>query len=86
MQNVERFEELISEQNRYNLLYREEEREMIKFCNETNVAVIPVSKYRLLLPLRRLVVACSNNCLSVGSSRRRTTCAPIASSRNNYAF
>lgn len=29
--------------NRYNLLYREEEREMIKYCNATGVAVIPVS-------------------------------------------
>ncbi|KFY50884.1 hypothetical protein V496_09107 [Pseudogymnoascus sp. VKM F-4515 (FW-2607)] len=31
----------VAMQNRYNLLYREEEREMIKFCKETNVAVIP---------------------------------------------
>ncbi|CAL5869534.1 uncharacterized protein PFLUO_LOCUS3764 [Penicillium psychrofluorescens] len=31
----------IAMQNRYNLLYREEEREMIKFCNTTGVAVIP---------------------------------------------
>ncbi|KFY43185.1 hypothetical protein V494_02077 [Pseudogymnoascus sp. VKM F-4513 (FW-928)] len=31
----------VAMQNRYNLLYREEEREMIKFCKQTNVAVIP---------------------------------------------
>lgn len=30
-------------QNSYNLLYREEEREMNKFCRETGVAIIPVS-------------------------------------------
>lgn len=28
-------------QNHYNLLYREEEREMNKFCNETGVGLIP---------------------------------------------
>lgn len=31
----------ISMQNHYNLLYREEEREMNKFCNETGVGIIP---------------------------------------------
>lgn len=31
----------ISMQNRYNLCYREEEREMNKFCNETGVGLIP---------------------------------------------
>ena len=33
----------ISMQNHYNLLYREEEREMIRYCNETGVGLIPVS-------------------------------------------
>jgi aryl-alcohol dehydrogenase-like predicted oxidoreductase len=33
----------ISMQNFYNLAYREEEREMIPFCHETGVAVIPWS-------------------------------------------
>ena len=33
----------VSMQNHYNLLYREEEREMLKFCRETGVGVIPVS-------------------------------------------
>ena len=32
----------VSMQNHYNLLYREEEREMNKFCNETGVGLIPV--------------------------------------------
>lgn len=31
----------VSMQNRYNLCYREEEREMTKFCKETGVGVIP---------------------------------------------
>ncbi|KAL6855592.1 Aldo-keto reductase dtxS3 [Amphichorda felina] len=31
----------ISMQNQYNLLYREEEREMIKYCNITGVGLIP---------------------------------------------
>ena len=33
----------VSMQNQYNMLYREEEREMNKFCNETGVGLIPVS-------------------------------------------
>lgn len=33
----------ISMQNKYSLLYREEEREMNKFCNETGVGLIPWS-------------------------------------------
>lgn len=33
----------ISMQNRYNLLYREEEREMIRFCSKTGVGLIPYS-------------------------------------------
>jgi aryl-alcohol dehydrogenase-like predicted oxidoreductase len=32
----------ISMQNQYSLTYREEEREMIRFCNETGVGLIPV--------------------------------------------
>ncbi|KAF5557740.1 alcohol dehydrogenase [Fusarium napiforme] len=31
----------VSMQNHYNLLYREEEREMIRFCNDTGVGIIP---------------------------------------------
>lgn len=33
----------VSMQNHYNLMYREEEREMNKYCNETGVGLIPVS-------------------------------------------
>jgi aryl-alcohol dehydrogenase-like predicted oxidoreductase len=33
----------ISMQNHYNLLYREEEREMNRFCNDTGVGIIPWS-------------------------------------------
>jgi aryl-alcohol dehydrogenase-like predicted oxidoreductase len=40
----------VSMQNQYNLLYREEEREMTKFCNQTGVGLIPVS--RLCGPLQ----------------------------------
>lgn len=33
----------ISMQNYYNLCYREEEREMIRYCNETGVGIMPWS-------------------------------------------
>ena len=33
----------VSMQNHYSLLYREEEREMNRFCTETGVGLIPVS-------------------------------------------
>ena len=36
-------QEFISIQNHYNLLYRHEELEMNRFCNETGVGLIPVS-------------------------------------------
>lgn len=32
----------VSMQNHYNLLYREEEREMVKFCNRSGVGMVPV--------------------------------------------
>jgi aryl-alcohol dehydrogenase-like predicted oxidoreductase len=35
--------EFVSMQNFYNLVYREEEREMMKFCTDQNLAVIPWS-------------------------------------------
>jgi aryl-alcohol dehydrogenase-like predicted oxidoreductase len=40
----------VSMQNHYNLLYREEEREMNRFCNATGVGLIPV-RLILFLPL-----------------------------------
>ncbi|KAK2756188.1 hypothetical protein FQN54_005596 [Arachnomyces sp. PD_36] len=44
----------VAMQNRYNLLYREEEREMNKFCNATGVAIVPwspLSEGQLARPL-----------------------------------
>jgi aryl-alcohol dehydrogenase-like predicted oxidoreductase len=41
----------ISMQNHYNLLYREEEREMNRFCNDTGVGLIPVRLSIYLPPL-----------------------------------
>jgi aryl-alcohol dehydrogenase-like predicted oxidoreductase len=37
------FARFVSMQNHYNLIYREEEREMIPFCQEENIGVIPWS-------------------------------------------
>jgi aryl-alcohol dehydrogenase-like predicted oxidoreductase len=34
----------VAMQNHYNLLYREEEREMIKYCQKTGVGILPVSE------------------------------------------
>ncbi|KAI3326554.1 NADP-dependent oxidoreductase domain-containing protein [Xylariaceae sp. AK1471] len=33
----------VSMQNHYNLIYREEEREMVRYCNETGIGIIPWS-------------------------------------------
>ncbi|KAJ5666786.1 hypothetical protein N7462_011195 [Penicillium macrosclerotiorum] len=47
----------ISMQNQYSLLYREEEREMNRFCNETGVGLIPWSPLdagRLARPLQQV--------------------------------
>lgn len=46
MQNIAEkngWHKFISMQNYYNLLYREEEREILPFCRETGVGCIPVS-------------------------------------------
>jgi aryl-alcohol dehydrogenase-like predicted oxidoreductase len=45
----------VSMQNQYSLLYREEEREMNRFCNETGVGLIPVSTDDLTLMNHRLM-------------------------------
>ena len=37
------YEEFISSQGHYNLIFREEEREMAKLCNEDNIAMTPYS-------------------------------------------
>ena len=36
------YTKFVSMQNHYNVLYREEEREMNRYCNETSVGLIPV--------------------------------------------
>jgi aryl-alcohol dehydrogenase-like predicted oxidoreductase len=45
----------VSMQNHYNLLYREEEREMNKFCDATGVGLIPVSFYMALVILNQYI-------------------------------
>jgi len=37
-------------QNHYNLLYREEEREMNKYCDLTGVGLIPCALIEIFLP------------------------------------
>ena len=61
--------EFVSMQNYYNLVYREEEREMMKFCEFENIAVIPWS------PMARGYLAGSG----VGAGPRRCAAAPIRS-------
>lgn len=39
---VKGWTKFVSIQNHYNLIYREEEREMIKYCNMSGVGLIPV--------------------------------------------
>lgn len=34
----------VAMQNHYSLLYREEEREMVKYCNKTGIGLFPVSR------------------------------------------
>ena len=58
----------VSMQNHYNLVYREEEREMNPFCRDQNIAITPWS------PLARGFLA---------GNRTRDTHAPTARSRND---
>lgn len=39
----ENFEKFVSVQGHYNLIFREEEREMVKLCKEDNIALTPYS-------------------------------------------
>ena len=51
LQNVAKshgWHQFISMQNYYNLLYREEEREMIPYCRDAGVGCIPVRAVLLL--------------------------------------
>jgi 1-deoxyxylulose-5-phosphate synthase len=58
--------EFVSMQNYYNLVYREEEREMMKFCADQNLAVIPWS------PLARGFLAGSGVGADAATIRGRT--------------
>jgi aryl-alcohol dehydrogenase-like predicted oxidoreductase len=58
--------EFVSMQNFYNLVYREEEREMMKFCADQNLAVIPWS------PLARGFLAGSGIGAGAATVRGRT--------------
>lgn len=60
----------ISMQNHYNLLYREEEREMNRFCNDTGVGLIPVSS-----PLRFHQSSRAANIIVVGPIVSRPPCS-----------
>lgn len=66
-------------QNHYNLLYREEEREMNRFCNSTGVGLIPVG----LLILLQLTVHLS---FTVGSSLSRPSRPPRFRIRQHHSL
>ena len=67
-------------QNHYNLLYREEEREMNRFCNSTGVGLIPVCLTFLLDSPR------SNTIYTVGSTLSRPSRAPRQRLWHNRPF
>ena len=56
-----RWTRFISMQNNYSLLYREEERKMIKFCDETGVGLIPWG------PLNTVGASCERSVNTSGS-------------------
>jgi aryl-alcohol dehydrogenase (NADP+) len=65
----------VSMQNHYNLVYREEEREMLPLCRDRGIAVIPWS------PLARGFLAGNRNKADKGDTSRarpgmRTSCIP----------
>jgi hypothetical protein len=68
----------VSMQNHYNLLYREEEREMNRFCNDTGVGLIPVSLY---CPLVVIVLTI----FTVGAVMPRPPCAPAFVLRRDHS-
>ncbi|KAJ3092514.1 hypothetical protein HK100_006926 [Physocladia obscura] len=59
----------VTMQNFYNLLYREEEREMIKYCNDEGIAILPWS------PLARGLLA--TNSANAAPTLRSTTDAAL---------
>jgi aryl-alcohol dehydrogenase-like predicted oxidoreductase len=64
--------EFVSMQNFYNLIYREEEREMMKLCADQNIAVIPWS------PLARGYLAGSDIGSNASTARGRTDAYSVA--------
>ena len=69
----------VSMQNCYSLLYREEEREMNKYCLETGVGLIPVSSPQVVMPLEILIVI-------VGSACARTVSQTTSWDGQNHAL
>ncbi|OAA55253.1 aldo/keto reductase [Niveomyces insectorum RCEF 264] len=62
----------VSMQNHYSLLYREEEREMIKFCNETGVGLIPwapLARGNLARPFEEFGKSTRSNLEATNSAR-----------------
>ena len=60
----------VSMQNQYSLLYREEEREMNKYCNETGVGLIPVRlahELFMMAKLKTIYTVGTSSCRSPGS-------------------
>lgn len=48
----------ISMQNHYNLIYREEEREMNRYCKLTGVGLIPVRRFLVFTPIVCVLIYC----------------------------
>lgn len=71
----------ISMQNHYNLLYREEEREMNRFCNDTGVGLIPVCSFNVISILDFM-----SNTFSVGAPLPWPSCPSGFCVRLNDAF
>lgn len=69
--------QFISMQNFYNLLYREEEREMIPYCRDSGVGCIPVR----LNPLRTPILGLLLTIHTVVPYRPRRPLPPLAGSR-----
>jgi aryl-alcohol dehydrogenase-like predicted oxidoreductase len=65
-------------QNHYNLLYREEEREMIPFCRDQGIGILPYS------PLARGVLA-GNRCSAGDPPTTRSANDPLADSRREHS-
>lgn len=70
------YTKFVSMQNHYNILYREEEREMNRYCDETGVGLIPVG-LSLPPPIRSRKKENRENVLS--SDSRHHQWAPLAS-------